>query len=588
MTFKIAENCIGCGTCQQACRVGSIPPGGPVAPRAARPEDKPIQKDGKKYRIDPDKCEGCAACVATCPVGAIIRQDDTLKWEPHAPIQLDADLCVIGGGCTGLIAGVYAAMQGKKVVILEKASFAGGGAKFAADWRIFESKWQKERGVPDELNRMLLKGMDETQWSLDPKLVYNALRNTGHFFDWFQTLVPDYEFVEGIYAMDRGDPQAQKVPFVKPVNGRSPNGTFCVETLEKECQKRNIPLLYRHQVTDIEMTDGRVSAVLAKDPGGITRVTCKACVLASGSWIRNKEIMEKKFPEFYKLLPKMEPSQHANVAYTGDGIHLAEQAGAYIDYDSFVLRCMGPLGMVPSMSASAISSSPLCIWVNTDGKRWMNEGNMARAGMSGSVSFAMGTQLSLQPGGLNYTIFDKGMAEKIKAQLDSGDAPASFFGPMKVPENYLQEMDETASRPNGGVFVRGETIEELAKNAGINAENLKATIAAYNAMCENGADTELFKSADQLVPFTGGPYYAVQGHLNHDGAFGGVLIDPETRAYRPDKTVIDNLFVPGDFASGRFINSGDVKEQVINDLGWAVSSGYTAGHAAVDFLKQLS
>ena len=64
--------------------------------------------------------------------------------------------------------------------------------------------------------------MDETQWSLDPKLVYNALRNTGHFFDWFQTLVPDYEFVEGIYAMDRGDPHAQKVPFVKPVQRQKP------------------------------------------------------------------------------------------------------------------------------------------------------------------------------------------------------------------------------------------------------------------------------------------------------------------------------------------------------------------------------
>ena len=87
------------------------------------------------------------------------------------------------------------------------------------------------------------------------------------------------------------------------------------------------------------------------------------------------------------------------------------------------------------------------------------------------------------------------------------------------------------------------------------------------------------------MPFTGGPYYAVQGHLNHDGAFGGVRIDPETRAYRPDGSVIGNLFVPGDFASGRFINSGNVKEQVINDLSWAVSSGYTAGHAAVDFLN---
>jgi fumarate reductase flavoprotein subunit len=470
-------------------------------------------------------------------------------------------------------------------VVLEKMPFAGGGAKFAADWRVFRSQWQKDRKLPDEMNRMLLKGMDATEWSLEPGLVYNALRNTGKFFDWFQTLVPDYEFVEGIYAMDRADPQAQRVPFVKPVNGRSPNGTFYVETLERECHKRNIPLLYRHRVVDVEITDGKVSAVIAQDPGGITKVNCKACVLASGSWIRNKEIMEKKFPEFWKLLKNMEPSQHASYAYTGDGIALAEKAGAYIDYNSFVLRCMGPLGQVPSMAASAISSSPKCVWVNTDGKRWMNEGNMARAGMSGSVSFAMGTQLSYQPGGLNYTIFDKGMAQAIKAEMDSGEAPASFFGPMQISDNYLEEMDQVASMPNGGIFVRGETLEELAQNAGIHADNLKSTVEHYNAMCAAGEDTEMFKPAAEMIPFTGGPYYAVQGHLNHDGAFGGVKINQDTRAYAKDGGLVENLFVPGDFASGRFTNFGGVKEQVINDLGWAISSGYTAGEEALKYLN---
>lgn len=587
MKYKITEACIGCGICAEACRVGSIPPGGPVAPKAARPEDKAVQKDGNRYRIVADKCEGCAGCVATCPVGAIIAEDDELNHEAHGPVELEADLCVIGGGGSGLVAGVYAAMQGKTVVILEKMPFAGGGAKFAADWRVFRSQWQKEKGYPDELGRMLLKGMDATEWSLEPELVYNALRNTGKFFDWFQTLVPDYPFVEGIYAMDRGDPQAQRVPMVQPVNGRNPNGTFYVETLENECHKRGIPLLYRHRVTDIEMTDGKVSAVIAQDPGGVTKVKCKACVLACGSWIRNKKIMEEKFPAFWKLLRTMEPSQHASYAYTGDGIALAEKAGAYIDYDSFVLRCMGPLGMVPSQAASAISSSPKCMWVNLNGKRWMNEGNMARAGMSGSVSFAMGTQLSYQPGGLSYTIFDKGMAETIKRELDSGDAPASFFGPMRIPDNFLEELDEAASKPNGRVFVRGETLEELAANAGIHGENLKKTVEHYNAMCAAGEDTELFKPAAQMIPFTGGPYYAVQGHLNHDGAFGGVKIAPNTKAYRPDGSVMDNLFVTGDFASGRFTNFGGVKEQVINDLGWAISSGYTAGETAVNYLDNL-
>ena len=599
MKFKITDKCIGCGICDQACRVGSIPPGGPMAPRAAKPEDKAIQKIDGKYVIN-EKCIGCAGCVACCPVGAIIAADDEYVHEAHDEIVIDADLVVIGAGGAGLVSAVLAAdISDKKVVVLEKMPFAGGGAKFAADWRVFQSKWQKERGLPDELNRMLVKGMEETMNALDPKLVYNALRNTGHFFDWFQTLVPDYKFVEGIYAMDRSDPQAQRVPFVEPVNGRSPNGTFYVETLEAECHKRGIPLLYRHRVTDIEMTDGKVSAVIAQDPGGVTRVNCKACVMASGSWIRNEKIMKEKFPDFWKALPTLEPSQHASQAYTGDGIALAEKAGAFIDYDSFVLRCMGPLGQIPSSTATAVSMSPKCIWVNLNGMRWLNELTGTQGGMSGSLGFSVGNVLSKQPKGINYYVFDKGMIEKIKAESPMGGmhgmpggapegAPSGMpmmpgMG-MGIPDNYLDELIKAASEENGKMLVMGNTIEELAANAGINAENLKATIENYNAMCAAGADTELFKDSSQLVPFTEGPYFAAQGHLNHDGAFGGVLIDPDTRAYRPDGSIIENLFVPGDFASGRYIVRGGVKEQVINDLGWAISSGYTAGKAAVEYL----
>lgn len=87
-----------------------------------------------------------------------------------------------------------------------------------------------------------------------------------------------------------------------------------METLEEKCRKRNILLLYLHRVMDIEMKDGKVSAVITQDPGGTTRVNCKACVLASGSWIRNKKIMEKKFPAFWKVLSHLEPSQHAGYA----------------------------------------------------------------------------------------------------------------------------------------------------------------------------------------------------------------------------------------------------------------------------------
>ena len=38
---------------------------------------------------------------------------------------------------------------------------------------------------------------------------------------------------------------------------------------------------------------------------------------------------------------------------------------------------------------------------------------------------------------------------------------------------------------------------------------------------------------------------------------------------------------PGDLSASRFLNYNGVKVQVINDLAWAVSSGYSAAEAAV-------
>lgn len=47
MTFKIAENCIGCGTCQQACRVGSIPPRRPGSAQT-RPSGGQAHPEGRE------------------------------------------------------------------------------------------------------------------------------------------------------------------------------------------------------------------------------------------------------------------------------------------------------------------------------------------------------------------------------------------------------------------------------------------------------------------------------------------------------------------------------------------------------------
>ena len=67
---------------------------------------------------------------------------------------------------------------------------------------------------------------------------------------------------------------------------------------------------------------------------------------------------------------------------------------------------------------------------------------------------------------------------------------------------------------------------------------------------------------------------------------GGVRVNENIQAYANDReTLIENLYVPGDFASGRFLNMHGYKVQIINDLFWAMSSGFIVGSHAAKLLK---
>lgn len=52
MAYKISEDCISCGACQNEC-----------------PQKCILDGDGK-YEIDAARCIECGACADCCPVGA--------------------------------------------------------------------------------------------------------------------------------------------------------------------------------------------------------------------------------------------------------------------------------------------------------------------------------------------------------------------------------------------------------------------------------------------------------------------------------------------------------------------------------------
>lgn len=592
MDFYITDRCVGCGACASACH------------------GRCISDVGGKMVIDTTRCISCGSCMAVCPRDAILEVGDTYEHPTHEDIVLESDIAIVGSGAAGLVAAArIAAISDKKVVVLEKMPFIGGGMNFAADWRIYGSQWQERRGIPNLMNEKIRDAMDATNWMLDNKLVYQAYANTGKFFDWFETLVPDDAFIEGMYVFDRPH-GGQILPFPKD-EPHNKCGPFASRVMQKFCKEKGVEILTRHKVVDIEQTDGNISAVVARDPGGITRVNCKAVILATGSWIANDKLMADICPEFLRLALRREA--HTSLAYTGDGIPLAEKLGAYIDYDSLCLRLMGPMGMAPGRAVGIISRSPACIYVNLDGKRWVNEDTTIRT----DNAFGIANILVKQPKGVSFKIFEAEMAKQLYAQLDGRPLPANADepgGPAPIPDNYMEELnllsepgglekmmrsmggpggpettggDPAASASRSKSLFCGRDLKELAEAAGIDYEGLKETVENYNEMCQEGFDREFFKDVDQLIPFGKGPFYALKGELATDGAFGGIQVDADTRAYADPvkKTIVPGLYVPGDFSASRFLNYHGYKVQVINDLAWAISSGYSAAEAVVADIK---
>jgi succinate dehydrogenase/fumarate reductase flavoprotein subunit len=571
----------------------------------------------------------------------------------------ECDLVVLGGGGSGLIAAVRAAqLAGKKVIVLEKAAFVGGGMRSARTVRIFRSKWQQKRNLPDHFTQYAQLKMDYALWMLDPKTVENCMLGTGQFFDWLCEMQgADFEkqFTEGKYTMADSEyepigPQMEDTG----MNGKTFGGTV-VSIMQEKAKGLGVEILTKHPVVDVEVQNGRIVAAIAKSEKGYVRVGCKACVMSIGSWIMNDEICKKYVPDYYankwdtvmgereKAIGQAQAG-HTNINYTGDGIPIAEKAGAFIDYSSFCIRLLGPMAIGMGGAAGTLADSPYVMTVNLNGKRYCCE-PVSRLGAIDSAHLQVA-----QPHARGLSIFDRSVLQAVlDVQKNTPAAPASeqqMPGMPMMAMGLSGSVDDIISSlkkgggqsgppqgapgssaggapgggqgqgqggPGGGEGQAGsgsgqaggmsggqmggsslpssywaDTLEELADKMGVDKKAFLETVKRYNEYCEKGSDMDMFKEKKYLIPINKGPFFAATSTYNHDGAFGGVKINPDMQAYNADrKSLVEGLYVTGDFATGRHCAFNGHKRQAINDLSWAISSGFLAGNSAAEYLKKV-
>lgn len=299
-------------------------------------------------------------------------------------------------------------------------------------------------------------------------------------------------------------------------------------------------------VSELIVEDGRVVGVVARHEGKAKRVRARqAVLLASGGFSRNGE-MRARYGGDHATTAQW---SRCNPGDTGEILQMAIDLGAATDFlDEAIWMPMitmpdGSHPMYPSRQTGSFSRArwrPGSIQVDSSGQRYANE---AMSHMElGQIMFARDKEVPALP---SWIVFDDDFRKRC------------LFGalPARMPEQWITD----------GFVKRSSTLEDLARQCGIDPEGLSATVKTFNEDARAGVDTEFhrgetaydrfmgdpsWKPNNCLAPIETSPFYAVATYPCDLGTFGGVLTDEHARVISTSGSPIPGLYATGNVTAG--------------------------------------
>lgn len=493
---------------------------------------------------------------------------DPAKFEKEVPKPdmltdtqtLNSDVVIIGGGGAGLSAAVAAAEAGKRVIVLEKNHFLGGNTSVCGGCynvaNVGQDDIEMTKGQHDIVKNLLAekpKNKLHGELIAKTKKQYDAYLKSGskklfdspelHALqtwksgDYQANLELVYTLTQNVGGMVKSlegmgfvwrDKATQFVGALWPRSNRALNyksGVGYIDTFVKYIKEKNLPVTFYLNTTanDLIVKDGAVVGVKAKNKNGRSYVVNASggVVLATGGFGANVK-MRNQYDELWnKKLGPTTPTTNLRSA-TGDGIKLAQQANAGLTQMGWIQ--LFPAGDPSTGATSFKLGENSCIYVNRDGKRYVNESE--RRDVLAKANLA-------QKDGLFFVISS---AKRALVDADGRNA----YG-VKV-EDILKS----------GKSFKADTIEELAKKAGINAANLVKTVEKWNEFCKKGTGDEMGRPTclDEHRLDEGGPYYATLMTPSVHHTMGGVTITQKAEVLDKNGKVIKGLFAAGEVTGG--------------------------------------
>lgn len=468
---------------------------------------------------------------------------------------IDTDVVIVGGGGAGMSATIRTRMNGLNAVLVEKMPFIGGAASISGGQVVAQgSKLQKAFGSTEDSPESMIADFQKNGASKNDltKLSLYA-HNVGATIDWLHEKV-------GVKFIPNDLPFLAEYSHRRALEFQGGAGTMA-QHLREVIANNGANVLYNTRVEKLLVEDGKVTGVEAVDANSGTKYTIRAkkTLLTTGGYGNNKALLT---PEMRKVL------YYGPVSSTGDGLQMARKLGVKTQLLEYGKRYPNGIEVAPGKAKSTIYANvgafdAAGILINRDGERFVNEKASNRHILEPMLA---------QKGAMAYVFMDQKSWEGFYKRLPEtgvshGDA-----------DKYLAANGSTAP-----LFVKGATIDEAAKLAGVDAQKLKATVAKYNAFVKAGKDGDFGRPVEYMKATISaeGPYYIVEQKPRFATTMGGVCTNDKLNLVREDGSVIPNLYGAGELVGGVM---GDDSPAGAN-VGWALTSGRVAADAIAEAIK---
>lgn len=454
---------------------------------------------------------------------------------------MNYDVVVVGAGNAALCAAIAAKEKGATVLVLEKGpKEKSGGNSFFTDGAIrtaYNDLTNIRKVVPltdEQVAQIDMPTYTAADFANDIMTVSNNQSNA----TLVQTLAEqsfatiEWMHAHGVEFELNYDNQSFKIDDRIQFWGGLPvktvdKGIGLMRSLFKRCDELGIDVWYNAAGEQLLTEQGAISGIVVNKQGTTITVTCKAVVLACGSFEASKQQREQFIGQEWG-----EAIVRGTEFNTGDGITMALDVGAVRAGQLNGCHSIGTDANVPKVGnfekpgdIYKKHSYPYSIMLNQDGHRFVDEGADFR-----NYTYAKyGKEILKQPNHIAYQLYDAKVRPILRKEYDLEEA----------------------------TVVQADTLAQLADQLDVNKEQFLQTIEQYNAAVSDAPFNPSVKDGKGTSGITPpktnwaqtideGPFYAFPVTCGITFSFSGVKANEQAEVLDADGNAIPGLFAAGE------------------------------------------